>query len=71
MQETTEIVSLFDVMDSVFEELNMDYSRNSTGPVERSEMMGNAEMIGSLLEVTDFSSGRGEQDQRAEVYATF
>ena len=41
-------------MESLFEELNTDYSRNSTGPVERDEIMGFAEMIKSLIEYSDF-----------------
>ena len=54
VQETIEIVSLFDGMVSSFEELSTDSSGNSTGPVARDEMMGFAEMIGSLVEDTDF-----------------
>ena len=40
VQETIEIVSLFDGMVSLFEELSTDSSGNSTGPVARDVMMG-------------------------------
>ena len=45
VQETIEIVSLFDGVAFLFEELNTDYYRNSTDPIEKDEMMGYAEMI--------------------------
>ena len=32
----------------LFEDMNMNYSRNLTGPVERDEMMGYAEMMSNL-----------------------
>ena len=41
-------------MVSLFEELSTEYSRNSTSPVARGEMMGFVEMIGSPVEDTDF-----------------
>ena len=54
VQETIEIVSRFDGMEFLFEELNTDYSRNSTDPIEKDEMMGCAEMIKYLFEDTGF-----------------
>ena len=54
-------------MDSLFAELNTDYFRNSTDPIETDEMMDYAEMTKSLHEDTD---GQGELEQRAENDAT-
>ena len=48
-KKTTEIVSLFDGMYFSLEDMNMNYSRHLTGPVERDEMMGYAEMISNSL----------------------
>ena len=53
-QEMIDIVSLHDGMDSLFEELNMQYSI-FTRPVERDEMMGYVDMIESVLEDSGFS----------------